>query len=117
MAGVFINLNLVEDLDFYSPFPRYPATIVFPILTPEYIQSLTMGVYQLKQALPYTIEHINTDGQYLFELFEEELDILHVKIKSRYSSQLVHNIWLSYNPTFIFILFSLKKLIKLNLDK
>lgn len=76
-----------------------PATIVFPILTPEYIQSLTMGVYQLKQALPYTIEHINADGQYLFELFEEELDILHVKIKSRYSSQLVHNIWLSYNPT------------------
>jgi hypothetical protein len=29
-------------------------TIVFPDLTEEYIQSLTHGVYQLKQAIPYT---------------------------------------------------------------
>jgi len=33
-------------------------TIVFPDLTEEYIQSLTHGVYQLKQAIPYTKEHI-----------------------------------------------------------
>ena len=73
-------------------------TIVFPDLTEEYIQSLTHGVYQLKQAIPYTKEHIDKEGNFLFELYEEEINILHVKIRSRYSNQLTHNIWVGYEP-------------------
>lgn len=53
-------------------------------------------MYQLKQALPYTREHLDTDGNYIFELYEEEIDILHVKMRSRHSSQVTHNIWIGY---------------------
>ncbi len=57
-----------------------------------HIQSLTHGVYQLKQAIPYTKQHIVKEGNFLFELYEEEINILHVKIRSRYSNQLTHNL-------------------------
>ena len=46
-----------------------PLTMQFPTLTFEYIQHLTLGVYQLKQALPYTKEHLDKDGNYIFELY------------------------------------------------
>ena len=57
-----------------------------------------MGVYQLKQALSYTKEHLQEDGKYIFELFEQDKNILHVKLKSRFSSQTIHNIWIAYYP-------------------
>jgi len=80
---------------------RYdPLKILFPVLTEEYIKHLTLGVYQLKQAVPYTLEHIDDQGNYLFELYEEEIDILHVKIKSRFSRVTTHNIWLGYQKDY-----------------
>jgi len=64
-----------------------PLTIEFPKLTEEYLQHLTMGVYQLKQALSYTKEHLQEDGKYIFELFEQDKNILHVKLKSRFQAK------------------------------
>jgi len=77
-----------------------PSTISFPMLTEEYIQHLTFGIYQLKQARSYTNEHLDEQGNYMFELYEEEENILHVKLKSRHQSQTVHNIWIQYFPLF-----------------
>ena len=70
------------------------------MLTEEYIQHLTFGIYQLKQARSYTNEHLDEQGNYMFELYEEEENILHVKLKSRHQSQTVHNIWIQYFPLF-----------------
>jgi hypothetical protein len=58
---------------------------------------LTFGIYQLKQALSYTYKHLDENGNYIFELYEEEANILHVKINSRHQSQVVHNIWIEYD--------------------
>ena len=55
----------------------------FPTLTLEYIEHLTIRVFQIKQALPYTREHLDEDGNYMFELYEEEIDILHVEMRPR----------------------------------
>jgi len=46
------------------------------------------------------LEHIDDQGNYLFELYEEEIDILHVKIKSRFSRVTTHNIWLGYQKDY-----------------
>ena len=35
-----------------------PALPGFPVLTEEYLRSLTFGIYQLKQAKSYSREHI-----------------------------------------------------------
>ena len=34
----------------------------FPVLTEEYLLSLTFDIYQLKQAKSYSREHINEEG-------------------------------------------------------
>ena len=73
-----------------------PLNIDFPILTDEFIEALTFGVYQLKQVLSYTREHLDENGNYVFELYEEEANILHVKLKSRHHSQTIHNKWIQY---------------------
>ena len=58
---------------------------------------MTFGVYQLKQSLSYTKEHLDINGNYIFELYEEKANILHVKINSRHQSQTVHNIWIEFD--------------------
>ena len=80
-----------------------PLTISFPVLTEEYIEALTFGVYQLKQARSYTFEHLDENGNYMFEIYEE-VDtfgvekIVHIKLNSRHQSQTKHDAWIHYNP-------------------
>lgn len=76
-----------------------PKKINFPILTEEYIQNLTKGVYQLKHARNYTAGHLDDNGNYLFEMYEEDDPecIVHIKLRSRFSSQTVHDLWVEYN--------------------
>ena len=79
-----------------------PNSLIFPVLTEEYIESLTFGVYQLKQARSYTFEHLDENGNYLFEINEQEDNqyekIIHVKLHSRFQSQKIHDAWIEYNP-------------------
>jgi hypothetical protein len=74
-----------------------PLKINFPKLNESYIKSLTCGIYQLKQARSYTNEHLDENGNYIFEIFEEEAFLLRVKIKSRFRSQTIHGTWIQYS--------------------
>ena len=69
----------------------------FPKLTEEYIKSLTFGIYQMNQCIPYTITHLNQEADYVCELFDEFQEIIRVRIKSRFSSQAVHNTWIKFS--------------------
>ncbi len=76
-----------------------PNILNFPSLTEEYIESLTFGIYQPYQAISYTYEHLDKNGNYEFEFFEysDFENVLHVKIRSRHSNQLVHDLWIKYD--------------------
>jgi hypothetical protein len=75
-----------------------PHEIAFPRLTEEHLEFLAKGVYQLKQAKSYTAEHLDENGNYLFEIYEEEQEsIIHVKLRSRFSSQTIHDLWIKYD--------------------
>ena len=67
-------------------------------MTEQYIQHLTLGVYQFNQAESYTREHLDSNGNYEHELYQVEMDILHVKIRSRFAKGSHNNVWIGYNP-------------------
>jgi len=77
-----------------------PMNMKFPILTEDYLQRLTFGIYQINQAKNYTAEHLDENGNYLFEVFDcsENESIIHVKIRSRFTSQTIHDCWIKYDP-------------------
>lgn len=62
----------------------YPVPNFFSVLTEDYLPSLIFGVYHLKQALPYSSEHVNDDGGYNIFVVENYHTILHGKIKPRH---------------------------------
>ncbi|RMZ99531.1 Vacuolar sorting-associated 13C [Brachionus plicatilis] len=66
-------------------------------MTEAYIKSITYGVYQLKQCVPYTISHLEQNADYVCEFYGENEELVRVKIKSRFSSQLIHNTWIKYS--------------------
>jgi hypothetical protein len=53
----------------------------------------------MKQALSYTAEHLDSEGTYIFELFAEEINIIHVKLRSRHFGSVVHDIWIKYDSS------------------
>ena len=73
--------------------------INFPKLTEEYICSLTFGIYQLKQAKSYTAEHIDENGNYLFQMFyaDDDETVIHVKLGSRFSKSVIHKTRIKYD--------------------
>ena len=71
--------------------------LIFPQLTEEYLEVLTFGVYQLKQAKSYTLDHIDQNGSYMHEVYEQEKNIIHVKIKSRHSNHVNNDCWIQYD--------------------
>ena len=67
----------------------------FPVLTQGYLRSLTVGVYQLKQALSYSSEH--GDGGYEIIVGKNNSDILQAKIQSRHVSSKSYYLWIQYD--------------------
>lgn len=61
-------------------------TLKFHVLSEDYIRALTFGLYQLKQSKSYTREHLSNDGSYNFEFIKEDINMIQVKINSRYLS-------------------------------
>lgn len=68
-----------------------------PVLTEVYLRSLTFGIYQLKQALSYSSEHVSDDGGYEIFVGKNNPDILQAKIQSRHVSSKSYNIWIRYD--------------------
>ncbi len=74
-ANVLLKMNEFKKQILKRNMQLDPWVLKFPELSEEYIQRLTFGVYQLKQARSYTGEHIDQNGNYMFEMFKEETNV------------------------------------------
>lgn len=68
----------------------------FPRLTLDDLHKITIGVYQLKQASSYAREHMSDEGNYVLYVYQEESDILRVKLQSRHTSSKQYQLWIRY---------------------
>lgn len=76
------------------PWRRLPADdVVFPILTEEYLQQLTFGSYQLKQAPGYIDANLLGSGNYEFEISRESESLIRARLKSRHSNAVKYYLW------------------------
>lgn len=66
-------------------------------MTVEFIKALTFGIYQLKQARSYVEDFVDENGNYQFEVIQEENNLIRVKIKSRFVNNCLHNVFIQYN--------------------
>jgi hypothetical protein len=69
----------------------------FPRLSYDDLMELTLGVYQLKQAKAYALEHIDPDGGYEVKLAMAERTILQARIQSRHVNSVRYHVWLKYS--------------------
>ncbi|XP_061179571.1 uncharacterized protein LOC133188208 [Saccostrea echinata] len=69
----------------------------FPRLSEDALRNITVGVYQLKQAKAYTIEHISPEGKYELFVHKQDDGLLKAKLQSRHSSSKTYILWISYD--------------------
>ncbi|CAF2061545.1 unnamed protein product [Rotaria magnacalcarata] len=69
----------------------------FPTLTQEQLQELTLGIFQIKQAISYANEHINEDGSYEIMISTQTNGFLKAKIQSRHSNKKLYHAIVQYN--------------------
>ena len=69
----------------------------FPKLDIDSLRDITMGVYQLKQCIHYSKEHLREDGSYDLMVAKEVDGLLQVQIKSRHSRNVIHKLWIQYD--------------------
>jgi len=70
----------------------------FPRLTESDLRLLTVGVYQVREALSYTAEHLSQEGMYqLFYHTEDQFkEVLFIKIQSRHHTGTSHKLFVHY---------------------
>ena len=88
----------------------------FPRLSFEELNDLTLGeannqlhylslnrffifleIHQLKQAKPYTTEHLSADGKYAVKIGKHRPDIIKAKIQSRHKNSTSYDAWIRYS--------------------
>ncbi|XP_062608957.1 uncharacterized protein LOC134270728 [Saccostrea cucullata] len=69
----------------------------FPRLSLDILRSITLGVYQIKQAPNYAREHISEEGNFDLLVCKESESLLQVKIQSRHTKAAVHTLWIDYS--------------------
>ena len=69
----------------------------FPRLSFDDLMELTLGVYQLKQAKTYAVEHIDPDGAYEVKVAVAEQAIVQARIQSRHANSIQYHVWLKYS--------------------
>lgn len=52
---------------------------------------------QLKQAISYTEEHLDNDGEYELQLLKPQNNVVQVKLQSRHTSSKVYKLWIEYS--------------------
>ncbi|XP_062610716.1 uncharacterized protein LOC134272508 [Saccostrea cucullata] len=91
--------NLIRKRNTYINITEENETLDnFPKLSLDDLRQITFGIYQLKQAQHYTAEHIADDGLYSILLCKDLPDFFRVKIQSRHSNHIIHNLWIQYSP-------------------
>ena len=91
----------------------------FPKLTFEQLNDLTLGrchnymrffvyftfcyvgIYQLKQAKAYTVEHLSADGKYTAKIALHRHDLLRAKIQSRHKNNVAYDVWVQYSSNIV----------------
>lgn len=89
-----------------SQFTRIDANEIldFPKLTIETIKSkITLGSYQIKQALGYIGEHFNENGKYLIYLSKNseklaDSKVILARIQSRHVNIIKYKVYIKYKP-------------------
>ena len=69
----------------------------FPKMNFDELQELTLGIYQLKQARSYSIEHLSDDGTFLVKVTNQRQDLLRVWIQSRHRNAVKYDLYIQYN--------------------
>ena len=70
----------------------------FPILTEEDLKSITLGVYQIRMAKYYCMQHLDENSSYTIFIHVEKSGLLRARIQSRYSKSNDHLVWIEYVP-------------------
>ena len=74
----------------------------FPRLSLDDLMELTLGVYQVKQAKAYVIEHIDPNGSYEVKVAVKEKKLMRAHIQSRHANSVQYDVWLKYTHNEIF---------------
>ena len=74
----------------------------FPHLSLDDLMELTLGVYQVKQAKAYAIEHIDPNGSCEVKVAMKEKKLMRAHIQSRYANSVQYDVWLKYTRNEIF---------------
>lgn len=70
----------------------------FPKYTEEELFDLTVGVWQIKNAIWYAKQHMKDDPSFKIMLCKQDRNILRARIDSRFSSSAHHSCWIKMNP-------------------
>ena len=73
------------------------TSVEFPVLSEDYLRTITFGTYQLKQAKCYAGEHVDEDGSYDIFVSSDDTNILQAKIQSRHVTSKQYYMWIQYN--------------------
>ena len=92
--------NLLQKRTCYTPIKATDKILTdFPVMSLDDLRSITMGVYQLKQAPSYSREHLSEEGQYDLLVHKENPSVLKIKIQSRHTNSCQHSVWIEYNTS------------------
>ena len=69
----------------------------FPRFSLDDLMDLTLGVYQLKQANSYTIEHLDFDSSYHVKVVVHEKSMFRAQIQLRHANAVLYHVWINYN--------------------
>ena len=69
----------------------------FPKMNFNKLQELTLGIYQLKQARSYTIEHVSPNGVFMVKVGNERPDLIRAQIQSRHKNLTSYDVYVQYN--------------------
>jgi hypothetical protein len=69
----------------------------FPVLSKEDLETLTLGVYQIRLAKRYTNLHLDDEGEFVIRLNDDFEGVVRAKLESRFAQDKIHNLWISYD--------------------
>ncbi|CAF4689867.1 unnamed protein product, partial [Rotaria sp. Silwood2] len=69
----------------------------FPVLGIVELEDLTLGVFQVKQAVSYANEHVDQDGEFEILVSTETEGMLMASIQSKHSNRKVYKAIITYN--------------------
>ena len=72
------------------------SDLTFPKLNLEYMETLACGLYQIKLAPGYIVEHQNSDGDYEIWVYQHNTDLIRGQIHSRHKRRTKYNVWIQY---------------------